>query len=234
MKYTKLALTITATSLLSANAFASSLDFRHEYKGKTEQHASRVKMATTFDNNLMVDVELKFKGADGEFMKDLQNNGSELGINYRWNINDEWALQPGMPIEFGSSGTTYKPQLRATYKPAAIDGFSVSARYRLDIKPGQDGKDEVGGEDKEFRNRYTLNLGYKIDNLSLGLEMNYYKAHDSSYILYDNSDSNYENNLTASYKMGLWTPWVEFGDVSVASDSDKRELRSRVGIRYSF
>lgn len=232
MKLTKIATTVVITGLLSSNAIASSLDFRHEYKSKSDQpHSSRVKMATTFENNFMVDLELKFKGAEGDFMQDLQNNGSEIGLNYKWNINNEWALQPGMPIEFGASNATYKPQLRLTYAPSSVEGLSVSGRYRLDVKPGQ--RDEEG-QDKKFRNRYTLNLGYNINNFNIGLEMNYYKAHSDTYILYDNKDSNYENNLTASYKMGDWTPWVEFGDVNVDSISDTRELRSRVGIRYSF
>lgn len=237
MKFTKLAITAVTASILSVNSYAASIDFRHEYKSDTKQHASRVKMGTTFENNFMVDVEVKFKGAEGKFMKDLQNNGSEIGLNYRYNINNEWALQPGMPIEFGlpsddyEGNVTYKPQLRLTYKPEAVDGLSVSGRYRLDVKPGQS---DVNGVDRKYRNRYTFNLGYSIEKLSLGLEMNYYQSHDDSYILYDNKNTNYENNLTASYKIGDWTPWLEFGDVNVASDSDKRELRSRVGLRYSF
>jgi len=230
MKLTKFTIAVATTTVISANAFASSIDFRHEYKSDSKQHASRVKMATTFENNLSVDVELKFKGDDGKFMQDLQNNGSEIGINYKHTINSEWAIQPGMPIEFGDNGATYKPQLRLTYTPGGIDNLSLSGRYRLDIKPGQS-TDTV---DNKYRDRYTFNAGYKIDNLSLGLEMNYYKSHDSSYKLYDGKDSNYENNLTASYQVGDWTPWIEFGDVQVNNYSDDRELRSRVGIRYSF
>lgn len=232
MKFTKSTLTIITTSLLSANIYAASIDFRHEYKGKSEQHASRIKMSNTFENNLSVDLELKFKGADGEFMNDLQQNGSELALSYKYAINNEWALQPGMPIEFGTNVTTYKPQFRVTYTPEAIEGLSVSGRYRLDIK--SDHGEASADIDNKFRDRYTFNLGYSIDKLSLGLEMNYYQSHDSSYILYDGKDTNYENNVTASYKMGNWTPWVEFGDVNRDSNSDVRELRSRVGIRYSF
>jgi len=230
MKLNKSILAIITTSLLSTNIYAASIDFRHEYKGKSEQHASRIKMYNTFENKLSVGLELKFKGAEGKFMNDLQQNGSELGLDYKYVINSEWALQPGMPIEFATSGTTYKPQLRLTYTPEAIADLYVSGRYRLDVKPGQ----STEAVNKKYRDRYTLNLGYKIENLSLGLEMNYFQSHDSSYVLYDGKDTNYENNVTASYKMGNWTPWAEFGDVNRDSNSDIRELRSRVGIRYSF
>jgi hypothetical protein len=183
-------------------------------------------MANTFDNNFSIALELKFKGEDGKFMKDLQSNGSELDLGYKWAITSEWALQPGIPIEFSSSSTTYKPQLRLIYTPDAIVGFSVSGRYRLDVNPGEG--------DKKFRNRYTFNAGYKVENWSFGLEMNYYKSHKNTYELFNGKDTNYENNLTVSYKAGNWTPFVEFGDVNVDSVSDTRELRSRVGIRYSF
>ncbi|TEW53134.1 N-acetylneuraminic acid outer membrane channel protein NanC [Psychromonas sp. RZ22] len=231
MNKTKIALLITGGCFFSANLFASSVDFRHEYKHETKQQASRIKMGTSFENNFAVSLELKFKSADNtDFMKDLVNNGSELGLGYKWKINDEWALQPGMPIEFGQSSTTYKPQLRLIYKPAMIDGFSVSGRYRLDIKPTQT-KPSVNNK---YRDRYTVNFGYNIQNVVLGLELNYYKAHSDTYVLYDNKNTNYENNFTAGYKMGSWKPWIELGDVSVSSKSADRELRSRVGLSYSF
>lgn len=236
MKFNKLASIIIFNSFLSTNLYAASIDFRHEYKGKTKEHASRIKLGNTFENNLAISVELKFKGKDGDFMQDLQQNGSELSINYKYAINSQWAIQPGMPIEFGTGteqagNATYKPQLAIIYTPETIQGLSVSGRYRLDYKPGQT---NVDAQNKEFRDRYTANVGYQFNNISLGLEVNYYQSHDPSYILYDNKNTNYENNLAIRYNVGDWTPWVELGDVSVDSTSDLRELRSRIGISYSF
>ena len=222
----RLVLLICVVLLMCSNADAASLDFRQEYKSSTDQHASRVKMGHTFDGRFSVGLELKFKGAEGKFMEDLQSNGSELDLGYRIKLNDQWTLITGMPIEFGSSGATYKPQLRLTYKSDAIDGLSLSGRYRLDVKPGED--------IKHLRHRYTVNIGYKVENWTFGFEGNYYYADNSEYLLYNDSRTNYENNLTAHYKIGNWSPWVEFGDVSVSDDSSQRELRSRIGIRYSF
>ena len=226
MSSIRLVLLICTVFLVCSNANAASLDFRQEYKSGTDQHASRVKMGHTFDSNFSVSLELKFKGADGEFMQDLQSNGSELDLGYRIKLNDQWTLIPGMPIEFGTSGATYKPQLRLTYTPKSIEGLSLSGRYRLHVKPGED--------IKRLRHRYTVNIGYKYQNWSFGFEGNYYYADNDDYLLYNDNRTNYENNLTAHYKIGNWTPWVEFGDVSVSDDSSQRELRSRIGIRYSF
>lgn len=231
MKRNTLLLAVATAGMFSTAASATSLDFRHEYKSDTKQHASRVKMGHTFENNLSVDLEVKFKGEEGKFMEDLKSNGTEIGINYKYQINDEWALIPGMPIEFSNSGDTYKPQLRLTYTPKAWEGFSISGRYRLDVKPGESNTDNG---DRRLRHRYTANLGYKYQQWTFGAELNYYYSDSSDYILYDNKRTNYENNLTVHYKMGDWTPWVEFGDVSVDKNSSDRELRSRVGIRYSF
>ncbi|WP_137674680.1 oligogalacturonate-specific porin KdgM family protein [Agarivorans sp. Toyoura001] len=226
MKSSSLVMLIGGVSLLSVNAMATSVDFRHEYKSDTKQHASRVKMAHTFENNFSMALELKFKGEEGKFMEDLQSNGSEIDLGYRYKINDQWALIPGMPIEFGTSGTTYKPQLRLTYTPEKVKGLSVSGRYRLDVKPGEDVK--------KYRHRYTANIGYKYQQWAFGLESNYYYADNSDYLLYNNDRTNYENNFTIHYSIGDWTPWLEFGDVSVSDQSSQRELRSRIGLRYNF
>lgn len=231
MKLNRIVLLSTVMGFFTTSVYATSLDFRHEYKSDTKQHSSRVKMGHTFDNNLSFDLEVKFKGADGKFMEDLQSNGTEIGINYKYQINDEWALIPGMPIEFGNSGDTYKPQLRLAYTPKALEGLSISGRYRLDIKPGESNTDSG---DKRYRHRYTANLGYNYGLWSFGAETNYYYADSSDYLLFNNKRSNYEHNLTVHYSMGAWSPWVEFGDVSIASDSGDRELRSRIGIRYRF
>ncbi|MGC9493102.1 oligogalacturonate-specific porin KdgM family protein, partial [Vibrio genomosp. F10] len=90
-------LVIAIASVMAAGAAsAASFDVRHEYKNSSEQHATRVKLADNI-GNFLVDIEAKFKGKDGEFLKDLQNNGWELGLNYRQKLNDNWTLTYGMP-----------------------------------------------------------------------------------------------------------------------------------------
>ncbi|MEI6859465.1 MAG: oligogalacturonate-specific porin KdgM family protein [Shewanella sp.] len=220
----------TTISLFTSSAFSTSLDFRHEYKVGSKQHASRVKMSHSFENNLSVGLETKFKGAEGKFMSEMQTNGTEIGINYKQKINNEWTLALGMPIEFGLSGDTYKPQIRLTYAPKYIDSLSISGRYRMDIKPGED--------ESRLRHRYTVNLGYKIDNWRFGYEGNYYYADSPSRNLY-NGRTNYEHNVTIQYRIEAWTPWVEIGNSSASASSldqeeDGRELRIRFGLRYSF
>lgn len=227
-------LTLAATALMATTAVsAASFDMRHEYKHSSDQHATRVKMGDSIDN-FYYSGELKFKGKDGEFLKDLQNNGWELDLGYRHKINDNWTLQPGMPIEARTSGITFKPQLRLTYALDSIEGLSLSGRYRYDIKQYSD------GTSTQNRHRLTGNINYKFDEWSLGLEGNYYKA--DGYDLYEDTDTNVEFNSTIRRSFGQWAPYAEFGYASYSKDggygpqetNNAFELRSRVGLTYSF
>ncbi|WP_295891334.1 oligogalacturonate-specific porin KdgM family protein [uncultured Vibrio sp.] len=218
-------LVIAMASVMTAGAAsAASFDVRHEYKSHTEQHATRVKLADSIDN-FLVDIEAKFKGEEGKFMKDLQNNGWELGLNYRHKLDDNWTLTYGMPIEGRTAGMTYKPQVRATYALDSVEGLSLSARYRYDVRQNND-------SDNQRRHRLTGNVNYSMDDWRFGFEANYYKADD--YVIFDNDDTNYELNASVRRHMGQWAPYLEFGDVNTSSVKATRELRSRVGLTYSF
>lgn len=226
---------VVIASLAAASVNAASFDFRHEYKKDSEQHASRVKLANNI-GNFLVDIEAKFKGADGDFMEDLQNNGWELGLNYRHKLDDNWTLTYGMPIEGRSSGMTYKPQVRATYKVESIEGLSLSARYRYDMR-------QNNTADNQRRHRFTGNVNYAMDDWRFGLEANHYIADD--YKLYKDKETTQEYNSTIRYIMGEWAPYAEFGyssyqkDGGYAVDADTTtandfELRTRIGITYKF
>ena len=244
MNKTKIMIAV-ASVLATGSVSAASFDMRHEYKSHTDQHATRVKLGDSI-GNFLVDIEAKFKGEDGKFMEDLKNNGWELGLNYRHVLNDNWTMTYGMPIEGRESGVTYKPQVRATYKVDSVDGLSLSARYRYDMRQNtksiatdsdgkpilDDGNLTYQNDENQRRHRLTANVNYSMENWRFGLEGNYYKADD--YIIYDNDDTNYELNASIRHIMGQWAPYVEFGDVSTSSTKATRELRSRIGLTYSF
>ncbi|MGL6314032.1 oligogalacturonate-specific porin KdgM family protein [Vibrio sp. WXL103] len=231
---------VAVATLLTATAVsAASFDVRHEYKHDSKEHATRVKLADSI-GNFLVDIEAKLKDRkDGDFLQNLENNGWELGLNYRHVINDNWTMTYGMPIEGRDSGVTYKPQVRATYSLDSVEGLSLSARYRYDMRQNSSymAENDQGelvkvNPDNQRRHRITGNVNYAINDLRFGFEANWFKA--DGYDIFDNGDTNYELNATARKIMGQWAPYVEFGDVNVNATTDKRELRSRVGLTYSF
>lgn len=219
-----------ASAMAASSVSGASFDVRHEYKNSSEQHATRVKLGDNI-GNFLVDVEAKFKGQEGKFLKEQQNNGWELGLNYRQKLDDNWTLTYGMPIEGRSAGMTYKPQLRATYAVESVEGLTLSARYRYDIRQNND-------IDNQRRHRITGNVGYSVEDWRFGLEANYYKAED--YILYKDNKTNTEYNSSIRYIMGQWAPYAEFGYSSYTKDDSYNgynndfELRSRIGLTYNF
>lgn len=202
---------------------AATFNVRQEFRSETGE-STRVKLGSNI-GNFSFSGELKFKPVDGSDKKASQNNGWELGLDYRFKINDNWTILPGMPIEAREKGMTYKPQIRVNYAFDSVEGLTLTARYRHDFYRNNS---EV---DKQ-RHRLTTGVGYSTGDWKFGFEADLYKAVD--YDIYDNGDSNYELNLTVARKMGKWTPYVEFGDINVSADSDQRELRTRIGLTYSY
>ena len=59
-------------------------------------------------------------------------------------------------------------------------------------------------------------------------------GNDIKRVMWDNKDYNYEQNIAVNYRMGQWNPYFEIGDMSVSGSDDKRQLRFRAGIQYTF
>ncbi|EPZ5430975.1 oligogalacturonate-specific porin KdgM family protein [Vibrio owensii] len=214
----------TATLLMSTCVSAASLDFRQEYKHDTEDYSSRVKMGAGVGNHFF-SVEAMQKGKP---FSEWESKGSEFEYGYKYKLNDHWTLIPSMPVTFFDGSASYKPQLRAQYK--FDSGLVAKIRYRHQFREFSD-----DNKDMETLSYVTANLNYNINNFQLGLEANYTKGHDDQ-VFFDNGDTNWDAGIWIGYKAEGWDwrPYVQFTDVSVSSKSDERQLRSRVGVTYSF
>lgn len=225
---------LLATSSIGVNA--ASVDYRHEYKHGTESNGDRIKIGGSTKVDLgthYYSVEMKFNGKDHSYgYNDLERGDSEFVYEFKYYVTDQFFVQPGMPITFGDSSVTYKPQLRIGYD--FDSGITTKLRYRHEFRDYTD--DSKNGETWQ-KSKVTANLDYTWDNMiQFGFEANYEKAHEGdNWKLYDNDSWNYDYNLKIGYKNDSnWRPYVEFGNVSESSSNDKRQLRSRVGITYSF
>ena len=222
-KFYKIVSTTVLTLVASASVSAASLDFRQEYKHESETYASRVKLGAGV-GNMYFGVEAMQKGKP---FSEWESKGNEFDFGYKYKIDDSWTLIPGMPITFFPGHVTCKPQLRAQY--SFDSGVVTKLRYRHEFRNFSDDRSA------EQKSKITANLDYKYNGFQFGLEANYEKGLDDQ-VLFDNGDTNWDALFKLGYKGEDWSwrPYVEFANVSVSSSSSDRQLRSRIGITYSF
>lgn len=238
-KLNKILIATTAALLATTaiNVNAASVDIRHEYKHGNEKNNNRIKIGGSTKGEYVkhyYSVEMKFNAREGTYgFEDLERGDSEVVYELKYYVTDQFYLQPGMPITMGEDRVTYKPQLRVGYE--FDSGITTKLRYRHEFR---DWTDAENNGDTWQKSKVTANLDYTWNNMiQFGLEANYEKAHEGKEVwrLYDNKTWNYDYNLKIGYKNDSnWRPYVEFGNVSESSSTDKRQLRSRVGLTYSF
>ncbi|GAM60477.1 hypothetical protein JCM19232_810 [Vibrio ishigakensis] len=252
MKANKIAFAVVAT-LLAGAANAGSLNYRAEYKHDEKTYAQRVKVGESVNiadkTKLYFSVEQKFQSSDTQdFWKQTTRGDSEFDWGVRYDLNKQWYIQPGMPITFGNERTTYKPQLRVGYKSSF--GLTTALRYRHEFREYSnsdsngtrtlvDGS-KVESAGKTFQEgKWTLTGSYRfsnpdLKNLRLSYEANYITNYDDVR-LYNNTNENWDIGGIIGYQFGNIRPYMEFWNVKGAgSTSDDRQLRTRIGVSYSF
>ncbi|MEZ9630653.1 oligogalacturonate-specific porin KdgM family protein [Vibrio breoganii] len=252
MKNTKIAL-VVAASLFAGSVSAGSLDYRAEYKHDEKTYAQRIKIGESVNiadkTKLYFSVEQKFQSSDNtDFWNQMTRGDSEFDWGIRYDINKQWYIQPGMPITFGNERTTYKPQLRVGYK--ASFGLTTALRYRHEFREYSDSDSNgnrtlvdgtsVASAGKTFQEgKWTLTGSYRfsqesLKNLRLSYEANYMHNYDDVR-LYNNTNENWDLGAIIGYQFGDIRPYMELWNVKGAgSTSDDRQLRTRIGVAYSF
>ncbi|MDB1126064.1 oligogalacturonate-specific porin KdgM family protein [Vibrio algarum] len=220
---------LTIASVATCSVSAATLDFRQEYKHDQEAYASRIKIGTSIDDHFF-GLEAKQQGKP---FSEWERADNEFEYGYHFFKQDGWRATASMPITFGNESITYKPQVRVQYK--FDNGLTAKLRYRHEIR------DFSNEENSRDRSKVTANLDYNWEAFQFGFEANY--ADDITDFAGDwpmsQSDKEWDYNVKIGYKEQDWSwrPYVEFGNVQCTSDLDcdsGRQLRSRVGITYSF
>ncbi|MGR5266118.1 oligogalacturonate-specific porin KdgM family protein [Vibrio astriarenae] len=224
---TKTSIAISAL-LVSTIATAASLDIREEYRHKAEERHSRIKISGGTGNHFF-GLEAKQSGEINE----RKATDNEVEYGYRFNLDKHWRIQPSMPITFGSNNTTFKPQIRVQYK--FDSGLTTQLRYRHEFRVYDDSSNE-----NRDRSKITGNVNYNHNFWQFGFEANY--AEDffgDSWPGSQDNDYEWDYNFKIGYKGKDWNwrPYIELGNINCSSSCDPdstRQLRSRVGITYSF
>lgn len=212
----------------STNAYALSIDYRHEYVDVSKSHKDRFMLSDTFANGFGYSVETKAKSggnSQDEAYSDMESNGAEFSVSYKYKLNSNIFVQPAMNIEFGDHKAIYKPSFKVQY--TFDNGIYVAARYRFEYtRENQENKID------ENCHRYEGWLGYKTGPWAF--EGNYIWR-DSDKIRFDNKETDYEYDFKVAYQIdNHWAPFAQIGNVKVDSTSDARQTRFRVGIKYNY
>ncbi|USD67339.1 oligogalacturonate-specific porin KdgM family protein [Vibrio sp. SCSIO 43136] len=247
---------LVASTLLAGAASAASLDYRAEYKHEDKDYAHRIKIGDStkiFDDaaKLSLSVEQKFQSEqndDGsqDFWNGVSRGDSEFSATVQYKLGDGWYIEPGMPVTFGSNKTTFKPQFRVGYTSSF--GLTTALRYRHEFQnfdssagttsaAGSDDKIERAGKTIQ-QGKITLTGGYKfkddLKNLKLSWEANYNHNYDNVRLA---NDKNWEwdAGIKLGYQFDDITPYMELwtSDYGSSAEND-RQLKTRVGIKYSF
>ncbi|MBP2847113.1 oligogalacturonate-specific porin KdgM [Dickeya oryzae] len=231
-------LTLAVASLVSVNALAVSIDYRHEMQDTSSAgHKDRLLISHRFANGFGLSSEVKWtqssndKTPDKPFNEQV-SNGTEVIASYVYKFNDIFSIEPGLSLESASSSNNYRPYIRGRAK--VTDDLSVALRYRPYFKRnnGNIGKDNT--TDKGYT--LTGNIDYTfLQVYTIGYELEYKKATSGDTILSDNDDYDITHDVKLSYKWDKnWKPYIAVGNVSGSKSTDERQTRYRVGVQYNF
>ena len=237
---------VTVANTASAAKFT--IDYRHDFRSEYSQNFDRICLIGAFDNGVGFYVDSSFKsgserpGKDSEYEDgqwgDFVANATEMSLWWGYKVaGTGFTITPGIITETTDKETAYKPYLRLQYNTDFGLWFAVRPRYdytRNDTYTvNKDGK-EINNPDTQ-NGRIDAWVGYNQGNFGINYNYTYMWVLESGdRKMFDNKDHNYEQNLAMNYRMGQWNPYIEFGDIGVDTTSDKRQLRFRAGIQYTF
>ncbi|CAH0528726.1 oligogalacturonate-specific porin KdgM family protein [Vibrio hippocampi] len=237
--FNKIAIGVISVVAVSSVS-AASLDFRQEYRNKQDQYNSRVKISGSSGKHFF-GLEAK---QTGKPFSDIERGDNEFEYGYRFDLDKHWRIQPSMPITFANGNTTYKPQVRVQYK--FDNGLTAQLRYRHQFRNYSEDNTTTGRDGEKYgyvnSSKITANLNWNVGYWQFGLEGNYDEDFISDkWSKGTNGQYEWDYNLKVGYKQKGWDwrPYFELGNIGCASsacedDRGSRQLRSRVGITYSF
>ncbi|CAH0526750.1 oligogalacturonate-specific porin KdgM family protein [Vibrio hippocampi] len=234
----------TATLIAATSASAVSIDFRQEYRNEQDQYNSRFKMAGSVDNHYF-GLEIK---QTGKPFSEIEWADNEFEYGYKFKVTKKFTVTPSMPITFGEKKTTYKPQVRVQYKFNNL--ITTKLRYRHEFGVCAESveekcftyRDGTTKADNANRSKLTANISGKWNSFFYDVEANYAEDFfNSDYKMGTNGEYDWDYNFKLGYNFKEWnlSPYMELGNIGCSSsscgdDQGGRQLRSRVGIKYSF
>ncbi|PWC12162.1 oligogalacturonate-specific porin KdgM family protein [Brenneria corticis] len=230
-------LALAVTSLVSINAMAVTIDYRHEFQDRAgNTHKDRLLMSHRFASGFGLSVEAKWAGADDKDKPyhETVSNGTEVVASYVYNFNKTFSLEPGFSLDSNSSSNNYRPYLRG--KVNITDDLSATLRYRPYYKRHSG---NIGTQKNTSENGYNLTavVSYKfLKGFQVDYELDYKKVNTEYFTpVSDNEDYDIAHDVKLSYRLDKnWRPYMAVANVSGSKFTDERQTRYRVGVQYNF
>ncbi|WP_028864983.1 oligogalacturonate-specific porin KdgM family protein [Psychromonas aquimarina] len=229
---------LAAAGYAAANDYKTTIEYRHEYRDGVNKHSDRVKAFIDTGKNIGFELDARYNNdGEDEMFNSMTMNGSELSIFYYDKLNDNTVGLVGASLDYNPDGLVYVPYVRLNY--AFDNGFRVQGRYKWKLWDYS----QTGTDGQSYHSKIQQGdawLGYKTGNWDFQYEFNYWKEmEDNAKAQFDNGSTNYLNNVRFMYSINTtdgttWRPFIEIGDVSVNNYTDERQLRYRVGIKYTW
>ncbi|EGQ9818352.1 hypothetical protein C4G66_RS20455 [Vibrio parahaemolyticus] len=219
-----------------ANDYKTTVEYRHQYLDGSEKHADRFKAFLDTGKNIGFELDARYSNKEGAF-DDMAMNGSEFSAFYYKKLNKNIVGLAGTSLDFTSAGLVYVPYVRLNY--AFDNGFRVQGRYKWKLWDyGQQGTD--GNSYNSKIQQFDTWLGYKTGDWDFQYEFQFWKEMASNARpLFDNGSTDYLHNVRVMYSIKTidgenWRPFVEVGQVKQSRTTDERQLRYRIGIKYTW
>ncbi|PWC13960.1 oligogalacturonate-specific porin KdgM family protein [Brenneria corticis] len=232
-------LTTAIASLISINALAVTIDYRHEFKDTAKaDHRDRLLISNRFANGFGLSVEARWAQHNNDDtpnkpFNETVSNGTEVIASYLYKFNDTFSLEPGLSLDSTSSYNSYRPYLRG--KANITSDWAVSLRYRPYYKRISS---NIGTTGSTSENGYNLTavVSYSfLKDFQAEYELDYQKANSARVKLSDNENYSLAHDLKVSYKWDKnWRPYVALANVPESGTTDNRQTRYRVGVQYNF
>lgn len=218
-------------ALSSTGAGALELDYQHQYVDKDREHKDKFMIIEDLPHGFGMAFEAVTETAEthdgqpGKAYSRLTKDALKAKLKYSHKLTKTLKIKPKFTFSKGEDKKSYKTAVK----------FPYELTNRLSVSPGYYHKvttyDEQGKRNKND-DSWQLGAKYKFERFSVGVA---HKEVYSNELLFDNKKRNYNNKALLEFKATPhFTPYLEVADVEVDEETNERQVRYRVGVRYEF
>lgn len=227
---------IILTSLpLASQAFT--FDIRGGYRSGSHAYETRLKVANGWQNGWWASLETdSWNSMHGENDRLLKLSYNEQETNYTINLNDSWALRPGMLTHWDKNGTRFGPYLKLSWD--ASKNLNLAIRYRYDYNV-YSSVDSEGNNAHNNQHRYDGYLTYRINDLWTASWQTTLYTRQNNFRYGNHKSWATENAFVLQYKLTpSITPYIEYDYLDrqgVYQGIDNiTENSYRIGVTFAF